>query len=219
MTGAGKPINAIATERSDRSPTQFQISPQPRFSDRNHHRRKHPQTSLQVNDGRGVGAVRHCYNAIMKTARPDIVVISPDGEYLMVVEVKLNDNSIRNQNAVDQLRCLMASIGCSVGLVVSGERIILLHDSLEKSHGESIDVVGEARLPDSLLPPADEQWKGERGLEFESRVQRWLEKLKLTSSTENLPNDLRELLGEPIMRLLRLGEVRAASPRWSKVAR
>ena len=155
----------------------------------------------------------------MKTAQPDIVVISPDGEYLMIVEVKLNDNSVRNQNVVNQLTNMMASIGCSVGLVVSGERIILLRDSLEKSHGESIDIVGEARLPDSLLPLADEQWKGERGLEFESRVQRWLEKLKLTSSIENLPNDLRELLEEPIMRLLRLGEVRAAGPRWSKVAR
>jgi hypothetical protein len=155
----------------------------------------------------------------MKTAQPDIVVISPDGEYLMIVEVKLNDNSVGNRNAVNQLRYLMASIGCSVGLAVSGERIILLRDSLEKSHGESINVVGEARLPDSLLPSADEQWKGERGLEFESRVQRWLEKLKLTSSIENLPNDLRELLGEPVTGILRLGEVRAAGPRWSKVGR
>lgn len=153
---------------------------------------------------------------IMKAAQPDIVVTSPDGEYLMIVEVKLND---RNQSAVNQLRHLMASIGCSVGLAVSGERLVLLRDSLEKSNGGSIDVVGEARLPNSFLPPADEQWKGEPDLEFESRVQRWLEKLKLTSSVENLPNDLRELLSEPVISLLRLGEVRAARPRWSKVAR
>ena len=165
-----------------------------------------------------MGVVRQCYNATMKKAHPDIVVISPDGEYLMIVEVKLNDNNIHNQEAVNQLRYIMASIGCSVGLVVSGEHIFLLRDSLEKSHGESINVVGEARLPDSLLPPADEQWRGERALEFESQVQRWLEKLKLTSNIENLPNDLRELLGEPIMSLLRLGEIRAAGPRWSKVA-
>lgn len=154
----------------------------------------------------------------MKASQPDIVVISPDGEYLMLVEVKLNDKSFGNQDAVNQLRHLMASIGCSVGLVVSGEHVILLRDSLEKSHGESIHVVGEARLPNSLLPPADEQWKGKRGLEFESRVQRWLEKLKLTADIESMPQDLKELLGEPIISILRLGEVRAAGPRWSKLA-
>ena len=154
---------------------------------------------------------------MIKTSQPDIVVTSQDGEYLMIVEVKLKDISM-NPQVIAQLKNNMAFIGCSVGLVVTGERVILLRDSLEKYNGESIDVVGEAKLPDSLLPPADEQWKANRGMEFESRVQRWLEKLKLTASMENLPNDLRNLLGEPIMSLLRIGEVRAAGPRWSKSA-
>jgi len=154
----------------------------------------------------------------MNTSQPDIIVSGQDGEYLMIVEVKLKDISIGSQ-AIQQLKHTMASIGCSVGLVVTGERVILLRDSLEKYNGESIYVVGEAKLPDSLLPPADEQWKANRGMEFESRVQRWLEKLKLTASMENLPNDLRNLLGEPIMSLLRIGEVRAAGPRWSKGAK
>lgn len=155
---------------------------------------------------------------MIKTSQPDIVVTSQDGEYLMIVEVKLKDISI-NPQVIAQLKNNMASIGCSVGLVVTGERVILLRDSLEKYNGESIDVVGEAKLPDYLLPPPDEQWKTNRGMEFESRVQRWLEKLKLTASMENLPNDLRNLLGEPIMSLLRIGEVRAAGPRWSKSAK
>src|SRR6476661_445104 len=150
---------------------------------------------------------------MIKTSQPDIVVTSQYGEYLIIVEVKLKDISI-NPQVIAQLKNNMASIGCSVGLVVTGERVILLRDSLEKYNGESIDVVGEAKLPDSLLPPADEQWKANPGMEFESRVQRWLEKLKLTASMENLPNDLRNLLGEPIMSLLRIGEVRAAGPRW-----
>jgi hypothetical protein len=149
---------------------------------------------------------------------PDIIVTSQDGEYLMLVEVKLKHISIA-KSAIEQLKHTMASIGCSVGLVVAGERVILLRDSLEKYNGESIYVVGEAQLPDSLLPPADEQWKGNPASEFESRVQRWLEKLKLTASMEKLPNDLRNLLGEPIMSLLRIGEVRAAGPRWSKSAK
>ena len=155
---------------------------------------------------------------MMNTSQPDIIVSGPDGEYLMIVEVKLKDISIGAQ-AIQQLKHTMASIGCSVGLVVTGERVILLRDSLEKYNGESIYVVGEAKLPDSLLPPADEQWKANPGMEFESRVQRWLEKLKLTASMEKLPNDLRNLLDEPIMSLLRIGEVRAAGPRWSKSAK
>lgn len=154
----------------------------------------------------------------MNTSQPDIIVSGQDGEYLMIVEVKLKDISIGAQ-AIQQLKHTMASIGCSVGLVVTGERVILLRDSLEKYNGESIDVVGEAKLPDSLLPPADEQWKANPGMEFESRVQRWLEKLKLTASMDNFPNDLRNLLGEQIISLLRSGEVRAAGPRWSKSAK
>ena len=158
------------------------------------------------------------YNAMIKTSQPDIVVTSQDGEYLMIVEVKLKDISI-NARLIAQLKNDMASIGCSVGLVVAGERVILLRDSLEKYNGESIDVVGEAKLPNSLLPSADEQWKGQPAVEFESRVQRWLEKLKLTANMENFPNDLKNLLGEPIISLLRIGEVRAAGPRWSKSAK
>lgn len=154
----------------------------------------------------------------MNTAHPDIVVVSPDGEYLLIVEVKLNDSLPSRQGVIEQLKRLMASIGCSVGLAVTGEHIFLLHDSLERLHGESIAVVGEAKVPDHLLPSADEQWRGKRGLEFESRVQRWLEQLKQTSSLETLPSDLRELLREPIMSLLQLGEIRAAGPRWSRVA-
>lgn len=168
-----------------------------------------------------MGIVRQCYNAAMNTAHPDIVVVSPDGEYLIIVEVKLNDSGSRRQDAIQQLKHLMASIDCSVGLAVTGEHIFLLRDSLEKSHGESIHVVGEAKLPDYLLPPldsTDEQWRGVRALEFEARVQRWLEKLKQTSNLEALPRDLKELLVEPIMSLLRLGEIRAAGPRWSRIA-
>jgi hypothetical protein len=157
--------------------------------------------------------------AVMAAVQPDIVVISPDGEYLMIVEVKLNDIFARNQETIDQLKYLMASTSCSVGLLICGERVVLLRDSFEQSNGESISIVGEAVLPDSLLPPADDQRQGNRYLEFELRVQRWLEKLQLVSNVKDLPDDLERLLGEPIIGLLRLGEVRAARPRWSKVAK
>lgn len=154
----------------------------------------------------------------MKLAHPDLVVTGPDGEYLMIVEVKLNDSHVYHQSLIEQLKKLMASLGCSLGLAVSGEQIFLLRDSLEKSDGESIEVVSQARLPDTVLPVADEQWRGKGAIEFESRVQRWLETLKLTSNLENLPSDLRKIFQEPIISLLRVGEIRAAGPRWSRVA-
>jgi len=67
------------------------------------------------------------YNSIMQTLQPDIFVKSPDGEYLMLVEVKLKDMS----GSVDQLKRSMASFGCSLGLIVAGDRVILLRDTLE----------------------------------------------------------------------------------------
>jgi hypothetical protein len=155
----------------------------------------------------------------MKTSHPDIIVTSPDGEYLMIVEVKLNDVREQGQYAMNQLKGSMIRFGCSLGLLVAGERVIVLRDSFDDSQGSSIRVVGEARLPNYLLPPVDEQWRGNPYLEFESQVQRWLEKLKLQTSIDSLPDDLRNLFGGRIINLLRLGEVRAGGPRWSKVAK
>ncbi|MFN5954567.1 MAG: hypothetical protein ACK6A9_19375 [Dolichospermum sp.] len=152
-----------------------------------------------------------------KISHPDIIVTSPDGEYLMIVEVKPNDVSKQRQYAMNQLQRSMIDFGCSVGLLVAGERVTVLRDSFDDSHGSSIYVVGEATLPHSFLPPADEQWRGNPHLEFESQVQRWLEKLKLQTNVNSLPDDLKNLFGGRIINLLRIGEVRAAGPRWSKV--
>ncbi|MEM8642931.1 MAG: hypothetical protein AAGG51_29560 [Cyanobacteria bacterium P01_G01_bin.54] len=151
----------------------------------------------------------------MSIASPDIIVVNSDGEYLIVVEAKLNSSS--HQRAIEQLKHFMASVGCTFGLAVTGEQISLLRDSFEKFHGESITVIGRARLPKHLLPPADGRWKENPYYEFESQVQRWLEGLKLTPRLDILPNDLKELFEEPIISLLQFGEIRAAGPRWSRV--
>ncbi|MGG6297531.1 hypothetical protein ACQ4M4_24315 [Leptolyngbya sp. AN02str] len=154
----------------------------------------------------------------MNTAHPDIVVVSPDGDYLMIVEVKLQNGDARRRDAIGQLKHLMAAMGCSLGLAVTGEHVVLLRDSLERSHGESIEVVGEANLPNYLRPSADEEWSRANGLEFAARVQRWLEELKQAPNLETLPEDVRDLFAEPVVSLLRIGEIRAAGPRWSRVA-
>ncbi|MCG9885939.1 MAG: hypothetical protein MH825_10270 [Cyanobacteria bacterium] len=155
----------------------------------------------------------------MHTSHPDIVVMSPDGEYLMVVGVHLDDHLPHRQNAIEQLTHLMASMGCSTGLVVIGEHMTILRDFLEKAGGESIAIVGEAALPKYLLPAADGQWQGQSDLEFESRVQQWLEQIKQAPNLEFLPDDLKALFNGRIINLLRLGEVRAAGPRWRRVIR
>ena len=155
----------------------------------------------------------------MKASHHDIIVTNSDGEYLMIVEVKLNDVTTHPNNTIDQLKGSMIESGCSLGLLVAGERVIVLWDSFDDSQGSSICVVGEARLPNYLLPPADEQWRGNPYFEFESQVQRWLEKLKMQPSIDSLPDDLKNLFGGRIINLLRLGEVRAGGARWSKVAK
>ncbi|MEA5419995.1 hypothetical protein VB712_12260 [Spirulina sp. CCNP1310] len=154
----------------------------------------------------------------MKTSQPDIVVIGPDGEYWIIVEVKLNDVPSRKLAAIEQLKQAMTSMNCSIGILVSGDCLMLLRDSFEKFNGESINIVGEAKLPSALLPPPDHQWQGNHWLEFESQIQAWIEALKLPANIKKLPDDLKELLSEPIISLLRLGEVRSAGPRWSKAA-
>jgi hypothetical protein len=138
----------------------------------------------------------------------------------MLVEVKSNATGLRARDAIEQLKRTMADFNCSIGLLAIGEKIILLRDSLEKYGGESISIVGEAGLPDSLLPPPDPYWKDHPHFEFEARVQRWLENLRSDLDLERLPEDLKTLLDEgSIVPLLRMGQVRAAGPRWSKVAR
>ena len=89
-----------------------------------------------------------------------------------------------------------------------------MRDSLAEYDGASIYIVGEARLPLDLLPPADPQWQGQEGIEFKSRVQNWLEGLKIQANVEKLPTELRNLLNEPVIFLLNWGEIRAAGYRW-----
>jgi hypothetical protein len=149
------------------------------------------------------------YNSIMQTLQPDIFVKSPDGEYLMLVEVKLQDTRDSVNRAIESLKRSMVSFDCSLGLLVAGDRVILLRDTLEEYNGASIYIVGEAKLPTSLLPPADLPWQDGGGVEFESQVQNWLENLKLRSNVDKLPSDLKTLLGGAI-NLLQWGEVRAA---------
>ena len=65
------------------------------------------------------------------TVHSNIVVVNPSGEYLIIAEVKLNDQPY-SPGAINQLKSLMASMGCSIRLAIVDERILLLRDSLGK---------------------------------------------------------------------------------------
>jgi hypothetical protein len=164
----------------------------------------------------------------MKPAKPDIVltnsenadifvgadisVISPDGEYLAIVESTPKATNTFVKYAIERLKYLMASTNCSVGVVIAGERVICFRDSLEEYNGASIYLVGEAMLPNSLLPFIDiSQQDLESGFAFLLQVRNWLENLKIRPNVDQLPSDLRSLLGESFINLIRWGEVRVGS--------
>ncbi|MBD2552131.1 type I restriction enzyme HsdR N-terminal domain-containing protein [Limnothrix sp. FACHB-708] len=150
--------------------------------------------------------------------QPDIIVVSPDGEYLMLVEIKLTSHGVdQASRAIAQLKQYMVGVGCPNGLLIWGETIMLLWDSFEQSDGRSIQMIGEAKLPDTLLPPTQHQSQTQSGWDFATRVQQWMEGLTLTTNVQKLPEDLQHLFSEPILNLLRMGEIRSGGPRWSQV--
>ncbi|NEQ46051.1 MAG: type I restriction enzyme HsdR N-terminal domain-containing protein [Leptolyngbya sp. SIOISBB] len=153
----------------------------------------------------------------MKAAHSDIIVVSPSGEYLMLVEVKLGDLVEIYQSAIEQLKYLMTLMGCAVGLAVTSTRISLLRDSLEQPNGASIHLVGEAQLPDDLRLSVTNPTANLSEVEFTDQVQQWLESLQKDDLGE-LSADLKALLEDSVMPLLQFGEIRAAGPRWSRVA-
>lgn len=135
----------------------------------------------------------------------------------MLVEVKLGDLPELHQSAIKQLKHLMTLMGCTIGLVVTGTRVSLLRDSLEQPNGASIHLIGEAQLPDYLRPLVTDPTANLRAVEFTDRIQQWLESLQKDDLSE-LPADLQVLLADSVMPLLQFGEIRAAGPRWSRVA-
>jgi len=158
-------------------------------------------------------------NTSSRDDQPDIVVVSPDGEYLLLVLLKLTSSIDRGLDRflIDCLKHYMVALGCSNGLLICGATVMLLRDSLEQSDGSSIRVIGEAKLPDALLPSTKNQSPVNIGWEFETRIQEWLEGLTLTANAQQLPEDLQHLFSESILNLLRMGEIRAGGPRWDQV--
>jgi uncharacterized protein YecT (DUF1311 family) len=62
------------------------------------------------------------FQYFLKASHPDIIVTSPDEEYLIIVEVKLNDVNIHYNSIIDQLKGSMKNLlrrSFTIGLILS----------------------------------------------------------------------------------------------------
>jgi hypothetical protein len=144
---------------------------------------------------------RACYTASVLDTGVDIVVTSPTGHRSLVVEAKLSGSL---EEATSQLREYMRAVGADVGLVVMRDQIRILR---EMYRGEpSIQVVGElpTHLADGLVAARDE-------VDFEDRIQHWLESLR--DQDQSAADPRLAALVEHVLPALAEGTVRAARPR------
>jgi hypothetical protein len=135
-----------------------------------------------------------------------IVVTSPTGDTDVIVEVKLTRDL---DAATGQLCRYMRRVGVPVGLLVGRETIRLLR---EMYRGEpSVQVIGEfpVALASGLVPSDDP-------VEYEDRVQRWLE--SLGDGQEVADEPLRSALLEHVVPAIENGTVRAGGPRRDRIS-
>jgi len=137
----------------------------------------------------------------------DIVVTSPTGHADLVVEVK---RSTDLERATVQVRNYMTKSGAAVGLVVGLDRLRILRETYRGQ--PSIQVVG-----DYPIAQARGLQVSEDPLEFEERVQDWLEALLQTGDRADEP--LLAALREHVLPVIAEGTVRAAGPRLRVVSR
>ena len=143
---------------------------------------------------------------------PDIVVVNPNGEYLILVEVKLNTIT---KEAEERLKKLMVSMGCSIGLLISTTQIILFRDSLRELNGQSIQTIESAQLPPNFFHVENKSDTKQWHDELEAKIQQWLEKIQSSVNIDNFSPELQKIL-EYISPLLQIVEVRAAHLRYLK---
>ena len=137
----------------------------------------------------------------------DIVVTSPTGHADLVVEVK---RSTDLERATVQVRNYMTKSGAAVGLVVGLDRLRILRETYRGQ--PSIQVVG-----DYPIAQARGLQVSEDPLEFEERVQDWLEALLQTGDRADEP--LLAALREHVLPVIAEGTARAAGPRLRVVSR
>lgn len=143
---------------------------------------------------------------------PDIVIVNPNGEYLILVEVKLNTIT---KEAEERLKKLMFSMGCSIGLLISTTHIILFRDSLRELNGQSIQKIESAQFSPNFFHVENKSDTKQWHDELEAKIQQWLEKIQSSVNIDDFSPELQKIL-EYISPSLQIGEVRAAHLRHLK---
>jgi hypothetical protein len=140
---------------------------------------------------------------------PDIVVTEPGSSHaLLVVEAKVGKTTAASES---QLRHYMWEMSCPVGLLVSPREIFLYRNLFTGYSDDSVERVGTF--------PAPSSWREFSGrdseVEFERRVQKWLERL-----TSERPTDLSREAADALQQLvipgLLHGDIHASGPRVSR---
>lgn len=141
----------------------------------------------------------------------DIVVMGRmSGRPELVVEVKLAGPI---DSASNQLSSYMQRTGTPLGLVFVGNTLRILRDTFEEAGPGAVQVVGDFQIKnvEGLDPPSE---RGQdAGLEFESRVQQWIESLRDRGAVARLSDPLRAAVKEYLIPILDNGFVTAAGPR------
>jgi hypothetical protein len=141
---------------------------------------------------------------------PDIVVIEPGSSHvLLIVEAKTKAPASQSE---PKLKQYMWEMSCPVGLFVSPRRIAIYLNRFTGYSDESVHKLGEYPSPPS--------WNSfeVRGteVEFESRVQSWLERLRKHSSESDIPPATIDAFSEYVIPNLVSGEIHAAGPRLTR---
>jgi hypothetical protein len=142
--------------------------------------------------------------------QPDIIVTDRDGSDLEMV-VKATTAIPDFGIAEGQLKKYMASMKCSVGMLVSPERLWLYEDRYLDS-SDSITLVDSfdvSKVPDFA------RFRSERNSAslFEEKVQSWLEGLRTEAGLRELPPELRKAVRVYVDPAILNGSIRAAGPR------
>ena len=157
------------------------------------------------------GGLKHEIMMAAMGFEPEIVIMSPDTpRTLMVVGVKsgLGDPAI----TASQLKAYMASMSCPTGLLVTPDRFQVYRHTYSGHGTDAVRKVAEVPTAHILdISPAHSH-----GLEFERFVQRWLEQLQARAA--RIPADVQQVIEENILPALDSGVIRAARPRWPRIA-
>jgi hypothetical protein len=154
----------------------------------------------------------------MKSINPDIIITNAEGEYLVILQIKITQgliNSPTNQPHIfDALKATMVALNCPIGVLIINQDITILRDSFEQSNGDSISIANQATIKSLNIPEKDSYTTNySLGAEFEDQVQKWFVQLQSESCPYEQQEEASKIFDPLTLSLIRGGEIRAGHPR------